>query len=100
MDLWKKRVETFEKNQTVPWKFSEVSWGGIWDIINSPYEEVNARLNQLKDEMIENHEKQRKLKEAAMVQAKKNKHSLNDNQEEEKNIRVTHSITITQLTRL
>jgi hypothetical protein len=44
--------------------------------MNSPYEEVNARLNQLKDEMKENHEKQRKLKEAAMVKARAKKHSL------------------------
>ena len=71
VDSWNETVETFEKYPTVPWKFSEVYWGGIWDIINSPYEEVDARLNQLKDEIIENDEKQRKLKEAAMVKAKK-----------------------------
>jgi DNA mismatch repair ATPase MutL len=47
-----------------------VYWGGIWYIINLLYEKVNARLKQLKDEMIENHEKQRKLKEETLVKAK------------------------------
>ena len=71
MDSWNERVEIFERYPTIPYAFSEVYWGGIWDIINSPYEVVSSRLNQLRDEMIENHEKQRKLKEAEMVKAKK-----------------------------
>ena len=71
MDSWNDRVEIFERYPTIPLKFSEVDWGGIWDIINLPYEVVSARLNQLRDEMIENNEKQRKLKEAEMVKAKK-----------------------------
>ena len=55
MDSWNERVEIFERYPTIPYAFSEVYWGGIWDIINSPYEVVSARLNQLRDEMIENH---------------------------------------------
>ena len=92
VDSWNKRFDTFEKYPTVSWKFSEVYWGGIWDIINSPYEEVNARLNQLKDEMIENHEKQRKLKEAAMVMAKK-KQEFTDHMPIKKRRRIVESPT-------
>jgi hypothetical protein len=69
-----------------------VYWGGIWDIINSPYEKVNARLNQLKDEMIENHEKQRKLKEAEMVKAKK-KQAFTDDMIIKKRKRIVESPT-------
>ena len=52
VDSWNKRVETFERFSTIPWNFGEVYWVGIWDITNFPYEKVNARLNQLKNEMI------------------------------------------------
>ena len=92
MDSRNERVEIFERYPTIPYAFSEVYWGGIWDIINSPYEEVNARLNQLKDEMIENHEKQRKLKEAAMVKAKK-KQAFTDDMTIKKRKRIVESPT-------